>query len=760
MWYTLSKKMINMMTIKYVSYILLLIELMAYTNGFSQYDSTKTKCVEDNNKTFTCNFIPKTLPVGVTTVHLNLSLVGNMYLNKSTFIDHSWNKVKLLEINVDLPSRAGHLILQDYCFNGLEQLKELRMHMECSFYTNPNTFLGVKDVGVLDLSRSVQLTLKDLIPALNGSDKLPELNKLILSKCSRDSQPLSFDNQLIDVLQSKKIQYLDVSSTDIKTINFTAVFKRLAFLEVLDASYSNIGFFISSYLEQGDMKRIKFVDLSFVNLPKKVFHLPPGRLVIENTNTSFSKLSNQENAKLFLTPEIVNASGIIPHVSSIWIKNVNFTVDVDPLTFTKELIMRQNNLRWLDVNVICENFKFSSFSRMDLSENGMQFLHPNLLSCFPNLQKLDLSSNQLVKMSRENIGLFETLFSGLRYLKKVNMSKNSLNTLPKKIFENNRNIEIIDLSGNLLDQVHITLAKLSRLTMLNLYGNNIHVLDQMSIYNLNSISYGNVSDIRKIIVILKANPISCSECKELSFLVWLTSTNLVDLDSQQLICYNEKDETEIITQETVKKVKLICRRKVIITATSILAGCILLILIISLLIFYIRRKHRKRLQNRANVINLLRQGDGNYEFAVFLAFSNEDEDFVNTHILHQLNENLQLMTGVDRELVCTGDRHFRPGFYVQNETCRRLATASVLIVVASENFCQSVYCRGELEQAFMEGKPIILMFIEQVEQELMPPTMREVYQRNVRIVWTFENGEYKMKTTWENVCKSVLDLIK
>ncbi|XP_060604920.1 toll-like receptor 4 [Ruditapes philippinarum] len=746
-----------MMTIKYVSYTLLFMELMAYTNGFSQFDLTKTKCVEDNNETLTCNFIPKTLPVGVTTVHLNLSLMGNMYLSKSTFIDYSWKKVKLLEINADLQTREGHLILKDYCFNGLGELKELKLHVNCSFDMNPNTFISVKDVRVLDFSRSVRFTLKDLIPALNGSDKLPELNKLISSKCD---SPLSIDDQLMEVLQSKKIYYLDVSSTDIKTVNITAVFKRLAFLQVLDASYSNINFFISTYLEQGDMKRIKFVDLSFVNLPKKVFHLPPGRLVIENTNTSFSKLSNKEDVKLFLTPEIVNMSGIISHFSSIWIKSVNFTLDVNPSTFTKELIMRQNNLRWLDVNVICENFKFSSFRRMDLSENGMQFLHPNFLSCFPNLQTLDLSSNELVKMSRGSLGLFETLFSGLRNLKNINMSKNSLNKLPMKIFENNRNIEIIDLSGNILDQVHITLTELSRLSVLNLYGNNIHVLDQMSIYNLNSISHGNATDIGKNIVILKANPISCSECKELSFLVWLTSTNLVDLGSQQLICYNEKDEAEIITQETVKKVKLICQRKVTIIATSVLAGCISLIIIISLLIFYHRRKHRKRLQNRANVINMLRQGDGNYEFAVFLAFSNEDEDFVNTHILHQLNENLQLMTGVDRELVCTGDRHFRPGFYVQNETCRRLATASVLIVVATENFCQSVYCRGELEQAFMQWKPIILMFIEQVEQELMPPTMREVYQRNVRIVWTFENGEYKMKTTWENVCKSVLDLMK
>jgi hypothetical protein len=112
-------------------------------------------------------------------MHLNLSLVGNLYLNKSTFIDYSWNKVKLLEINAGLQTREGHLNLQDYCFNGLKELKEFRLHVVCSFYMNPNTFLSVKDVGLLDFSRSVRFTLKDSIPALNESDKLPELNKLI-----------------------------------------------------------------------------------------------------------------------------------------------------------------------------------------------------------------------------------------------------------------------------------------------------------------------------------------------------------------------------------------------------------------------------------------------------------------------------------------------------------------------------------------------------------------------------------------------------
>jgi hypothetical protein len=153
-------------------------------------------------------------------------------------------------------------------------------------------------------------------------------------------------------------------------------------------------------------------------------------------------------------------------------------------------------------------------------------------------------------------------------------------------------------------------------------------------------------------------------------------------------------------------------------------------------------------------------GDGKYEFVVFLAYSSEDEEFVNVNILHQLNESLKLMTDIDRNLVCIGDLNLRPGFYLHNETNSLLNKASVIIAAVSNNFCNSVNCQNELDQAHVNGKPIILMFIEHVEQELMSLTIKELYQRNVRIVWSHENGEWRMKTTWDNVCTSILELIK
>jgi succinyl-CoA synthetase alpha subunit len=226
------------------------------------------------------------------------------------------------------------------------------------------------------------------------------------------------------------------------------------------------------------------------------------------------------------------------------------------------------------------------------------------------------------------------------------------------------------------------------------------------------------------------------------------------------VCSNENGHTEDVTGHVLDQVEEICRRKTIIIATSVSAVAVCIILIISLIIFRLQRKRARETRKRENVINMLRKGEGQYQFLAFLAFSSEDEEFVNTNLLNQLNENLQLMTGIDRNLVCTGDLNLRPGFYLHNETYLLLNKTCVIIAAVSKNFCHSVNCQNELEQAYVNGKPIILMFIEHVEQEQMSTTMKELYQRKVRIVWTLKNGENEMKTTWGNVCTSILELIK
>ncbi|XP_045205668.2 toll-like receptor 4 [Mercenaria mercenaria] len=433
-------------------------------------------------------------------------------------------------------------------------------------------------------------------------------------------------------------------------------------------------------------------------------------------------------------------------------------MDDDLSTFTKNIGLQQNNLKRMDVRLICDTFDLPSVQSFDIADNGMEFVHPKSLSCFRNLRSLDLSKNQLFKMVDENSALFQNLFQGLNYLKVLRMSANGLHNIPNYLFQNSQSIEEIDLSDNTLDQVTFILRDLENLKVLDLQGNNIHLLDPLSIHHLNSISRESNVNI-SITVILTSNPISCSDCGAKSFLQWLISTYLIKIDSQRLTCLDESSKHNDITGKTVEMVQAICNRKTIKISISVSAAAFFLFSISIVIAIYKRYKHKQRIQNRTNVINNLRDGEGQYQFAVFLSFSNLDEEFVNLHVLNKLNENLQLMTGIDRTLVCTGDQHFRLGFNVHDETFRLLDSASVLIVVVSNHFLTSDFCQSELDKAYEDRKPIVLMLTEQVDPDCMMPTMKALYQNNTRILWKSENGEYVLKTSWENACKSVLDLI-
>ncbi|XP_053372775.1 toll-like receptor 2 [Mercenaria mercenaria] len=721
-----------------------------------EFSSSKPTCEKERNVTYICNFIPESIPKGIENVHLKLEVLDDIALNSTTFISSGWDNVKLLELRADLIC-VGHLNLQDNCFKGLNRLHELRLHILCSILMFPKTFIGLDELETLNMSGSVRFLWKSLIPALNGSNKLPRLSHLILSHCSVYHSPFLIDDKFAQVLQTKKISYLDLSSLQLAKLNLTALLKKLKYLEVFNASYSTINEWYHKSLVRDDLKYVKTLDLSYVALPKTVFPQPfPGKLIISNASFTF----RVSNSKVWLSPDTVNISGIVPHLTTIWIRNCTVTLGESPDYLTNELIFRKNNLKRLDLRLTCGQFSFSSFKAVDISDNGLQFIHPELLSCLPNLQKIDLSTNQLVKMTQESPLLFEKLFSRLKSLRNINLSRNELTMVPMKMFENNQEIEVVNLSNNKLEQVHFILTGLKMLRVVNLQGNQIHTLDQISTDILNGILDGKSTGEPRVTVNLNANPFSCSKCETKRFLSWLISANLVDVSSQTLKCSNEKGLSEKITEETLDEVEKICERKTIIISTSVSAAVIVVVLVLALLIFYLQRQHKRKLLNRKNLINLLRKGEGSYEFVVFLSFSNDDEDFVNTYILNPLNENLQLMTGIDRELVCTGDRHFRPGFYVHNEAYRGLDTTSVMVVVASKNFCRSSYCQNELDQAYVKKKPIILMFIEHIDKENMTPTIKELYQRNVRVLWTVENGEYKMKTTWNNVCTSILDLIQ
>ena len=52
------------------------------------------------------------------------------------------------------------------------------------------------------------------------------------------------------------------------------------------------------------------------------------------------------------------------------------------------------------------------------------------------------------------------------------------------------------------------------------------------------------------------------------------------------------------------------------------------------------------------------------------------------------------------------------------------------------------------------------MLKEACAEELMSPLLKEMFNRNTRIIWLGNDGicEFSLKTTWENICESYLQL--
>jgi len=108
--------------------------------------------------------------------------------------------------------------------------------------------------------------------------------------------------------------------------------------------------------------------------------------------------------------------------------------------------------------------------------------------------------------------------------------------------------------------------------------------------------------------------------------------------------------------------------------------------------------------------------------------------------------------------LCIGDTAFRLGKYIHDEIITCLEKSKVVLVLLTNNYCRSRYCMMEFQKATYLDKPVIFMVKDKVDETLMSPAMRLHYNQNTRILWTQENGQYVLKSSWTHICESIIEL--
>ncbi|XP_031563266.1 fibroblast growth factor receptor 3-like [Actinia tenebrosa] len=173
---------------------------------------------------------------------------------------------------------------------------------------------------------------------------------------------------------------------------------------------------------------------------------------------------------------------------------------------------------------------------------------------------------------------------------------------------------------------------------------------------------------------------------------------------------------------------------------GLIVGVILLITAILIVILYLTKKKTK--------INYPEIPKGPFKYGAFVTYNSQDFNWVEKNLLPLLEKN-----GID---LCIHYRNFEPGVAIHENMVNSVYRSRVVIVVMSNNYMKSKYCRAELDYAVHRSleehgtNPLIILCIDpDIKKNRLPKEIK-----NKTFLDFTSNVE---KATWE---KRLLKYIK
>ncbi|XP_076373422.1 toll-like receptor Tollo [Tachypleus tridentatus] len=343
-------------------------------------------------------------------------------------------------------------------------------------------------------------------------------------------------------------------------------------------------------------------------------------------------------------------------------------------------------------------------------------------------------------------------FNGLRNLQVLNLRNNRLNTLHGYEFERLTNLIELDLSYNLITFIsNTTFASLKLLEILYLDHNYI-VEFQAWMLNLNS----RLQDLQ-----LSLNPWTC-ECQFVQdFSDWLQQKQNQVKDSSLVQCvYNETTTVPVLEINIT-----VCVNYTVATTflqkyhmedfmpmlIVIISLFVLLLFVVILLLVY-RREMSVWFFTKYGVKLFQRNAECEEErlFDAFVSYSKKDEAFITQLFTPELEY------GNPPYRLCLHYRDLPVGGYMSDAIVEAMESSRRTIVIISDHFLQSEWCRYEFKSAHHEvlrsnKQKVILIFLGQILQKNLDPDIRLLLKSNIFLRW----GE---KQFWEKLRYAMPDV--
>ncbi|XP_052064974.1 toll-like receptor 4 [Mytilus californianus] len=453
----------------------------------------------------------------------------------------------------------------------------------------------------------------------------------------------------------------------------------------------------------------------------------------------------KSNKFIFLVPSKLIKVSLRSSNLKFEIPNLNFSAnELNYISFSDNVlhtwtgpITNVNNLKFLDLSSnFCSNVSKTFFSKD-----------------FINLRFLLLQNNLLGLILPTDID--GEIFQNLQNVVHINLSKNKIADIPNLLFKMQTNLERLDISENMLDDVNFKISQMKKLMFLNLRNNRISKLSKYAMNELDSIAEMNTN----LTIDLSGNNLVCN-CGSLSFVKWAVYTHTNFHRREKYECKTSENTINLLQNpkevyETIQKECMSYEGKII----GITIGILMFIFILCGGIIY---RYRWKLRYLYYMIKVKwhdhehesnKKDERLYMYDAFVSYANEDETFVHNTLLHKLEKT----GGIQ---LCLHRRNFLPGNDIATNITSAIYNSRKTIVIMSSNYLASYWCMFEYNMAKMESiyernceNILFLVFYEHISACDLPLQIIELVHCQSYI--EYPNDEYGDVVFWEQLRKAV-----
>ncbi|XP_050405071.1 toll-like receptor 4 [Patella vulgata] len=649
--------------------------------------------------------------------------------------DSSWSIVTSMVFENNRPLR--NLTIENISW--LTRLKSLTIRRSQLVWIEDSLFGSLPNLEHIDLSINPGLEYDVIFGAFNSSNMY--LENLNISMCNNLPKQTILQQKHLQKLSRTPIKVLDMTATNLFDITKPGLSYFLPEIEVLNISHNHLKIEYRILCDIANLKKLEIFDISFWNTPD-LFYRVERSAEVTSSNVSGVDLKNKrcglkcfplaESLRLFYFHHIRWSSADSPSISKcisknsmtkVWLNNNNYRIFNGSIRGGDQLLL------------------------MDMSQNNIEYYSPEMSFYEPLLQVLDLSDNQLHKT--EDDPTFTDLVHTNKYMQYVDLSNNSLSTLPYNIFSHSQQFVFVNLSQNLLcSKLNLNITS-PWLRLVDLSHNKISYLNEELRTTFDKVASSassarpprrfNVSDEippvdwSTLTLDLSDNPFQCA-CAFVDFLLWMKNTQVTLHNVENYEC-EFKGKMTRISELSVSDIRRLCDMELNNVLFAVLV--VPFVIIILAVSYFIVRKFRR---SKVSQIVCQYKSSEQPKYVAFVCYSHHDSEFVLSDLRPELEGRLAKDLSRSDGLLCINDRDFCIGEPIEDAIVRSVLASSMVILIVSEKFLDSQWCKFETNVAWTEKKPILMIFRQKIETDRLPHLLKNIYNKHVRLLWLGERS--------------------